>query len=162
MKKKQLLAFIGSSVLGPMRSGLFIRSVVLLAIPVCFYMACVHFTDQYHVTLVRNVVTGEVWCDMHGGFHLTAPWVQASRIDTRPMRVCITTTARAYNCKLVQFEPAAFRKFVEVQGFRYYWWANRISFNLGYGEEYRGMRDIMRGFAFGAEQYPFVKTVNAY
>jgi hypothetical protein len=122
----------------------------------------VHFTDQYTVAIVRNNFSGEVWCDIKGGFHLTAPWVQAARIDTRPQRVCVTTTARAYNCKLVEFDPTGYREFVKTQGFYYYWWANRISFNLSYPDEYRGMKDLLRGFAFSYHKYPFLRVLEEY
>lgn len=133
--------------------------LVLLGLP---YLLFVHFLDQYHVAINRNLFSGELKCDTRGGFHFTAPWVQVARIDTRPIRVCITSASRAYNCKLVQFEPAAYQEFVRIQGFRYYWWANRISFNIGYNEEYRGMKDLLRGYTFGASHYPFLKVVQNY
>ena len=162
MNRDELLSAGRELLLGLARSKMFVVCVVAFGVLTGFYLSCVHFTDQYHVAIVRNNFTGEVWCDMRGGIHLTAPWTQASRIDTRPQRVCITTTAMAYNCKLVQFQPEAYGEFVKVQGFYYYWWANRISFNLGYGEEYRGMKDILRGFAFGAVQYPFLTVLADY
>jgi hypothetical protein len=122
------------------------------------YCPFVHFTDSYHVAIVWNRVSGELSLNEKGGFHLTPPWTAVARIDTRPMRVCITSTARTTNCKLVEFQPAAYRDFVSVQGFHYYWWANRFSWNSGYNEEYRGMRDILRGYAFSARQYTFVRV----
>jgi hypothetical protein len=78
------------------------------------------------------------------------------------MRVCITSASRGFNCKLVQFVPSDYREFVAVQGFSYYWWANRISFNSGYSEEYRGMRDLMRGYTYSVKQYPFIKILEDY
>ena len=127
-----------------------------------FYLAFVNYTEAYEVGMARNFVTGELVLQDHGGFHITAPWVQVSRIDTRPVRVCITSDTRAFNCKLVQFEPSAYKEFVAVQGFQYYWLANRISFNFGYAEEYRGMKDILRGYAFGVQKYPFVTILRDY
>ncbi|TAK96230.1 hypothetical protein EPO05_02370 [Patescibacteria group bacterium] len=135
---------------------------VLLAVLVIFYITCVHYTDIHQVALVRNRATGELTLDSVPGFNLTPPWVAVARIDIRPTRVCITTTGRSFNCKLVQFVPQAYREFVATEGFRYYWLSNRISFNFGYGEEYRGMKDVLRGYAFGVERYPFVKVVNEY
>lgn len=135
---------------------------IFLATSGLFYLLFVHFTDQYQVAITRNLFTGELQCDTRGGFHLTAPWVQAVRVDTRPMRVCITSASRAYNCKLVQFEPNAYQQFIGVQGFQYYWWANRVSFNFGYNEEYRGMKDILRGYAYGAGHYRFIKITQDY
>lgn len=126
------------------------------------FMACVNSLEAYEIAITRNLFTGEVKLQDRGRYYLTAPWVQKARIDTRPARVCITSATRAVNCKLVQFEPSAYREFVAVQGFQYYWWANRISFNLGYPEEYRGMRDILRGYTYGVKEYPFTKVLRDY
>ena len=130
------------------------------------YLAFLNYLEAYQTGIERNLFTGRVAIQNadrnSGGFYLTYPWVQVARVDTRPVRECITSTARAYNCKLVQFEPASYREFVAVQGFRYYWFANRFSFNFGYSEEYRGMRDILRGYAFGVEKYPFITVSHDY
>jgi hypothetical protein len=83
-------------------------------------------------------------------------------VDTRPVRVCITSTSRSFDCRLVQFQPSEYREFVATQGFYYYWWSNRISFNAGYDEEYRGMKDVLRGYAYSAKPYSFVKTLRTY
>jgi len=64
--------------------------------------------------------------------------------------------------KLVQFEPKYFKEFVAVQGFHYYWLSNRISFNLGYSDEYRGMKDLLRGYAYGVKKYQFVSVLRDY
>ena len=96
------------------------------------------------------------------GGHPPSPGVAVARVDTRPVRVCITSTSRGFNCRLVQFEPRAYRQFVATQGFHYYWWSNRISFNLGYNEEYRGVKDLMRGYAFSVNKYSFLKLLKEY
>lgn len=132
-----------------------------LAFLIAMFLAVVHYTEAGEAAVMRNLVTGRVSID-HPGWNISPPWVQASHVDLRPMRVCITSAGRGYACKLVQFQSDAFDEFVRVEGFRYWWWANRISFNLGYDEEYRGFRDIMRGHAFGAEPYPFVTVLDAY
>ncbi|MCR4314080.1 MAG: hypothetical protein NUV84_02440 [Candidatus Uhrbacteria bacterium] len=93
---------------------------------------------------------------------MSLPWVQAAHIELRPQRVCITTTGRGYSCKLVRFNAEHFQEFVRVEGFRYYWWANRLSYNHGYDEEYRGFRDILRGHAYGAKSYPFITILETY
>lgn len=139
-----------------------IAGMLICAVLLLFYLFCVHYTDQYQIAIVRNLRTGELYCDTQAGIHFTAPWVQAARIDTRPARVCITSASRAFNCKLVQFEPAYYREFVAVEGFRYYWWANRISFNWGYSDEYRGMKDILRGYAYSLKRYSFVTVLRDY
>ncbi len=127
-----------------------------------FYLAFVNYTEAYEVGITRNIVTGEVTLQDRGGFHFTTLWVQVSRTDIRPVRVCITSATRAFNCKLVQFEHSAYKEFVAVQGFQYYWLANRISFNFGYAEEYRGMKDLLRGYAYGVKKYPFVTVLRDY
>lgn len=127
-----------------------------------FYLAFVHYTDTYHVALVWDPFAGRVVLDDVAGFNLTPPWVRVARIDVRPQRVCVTSSSRSYNCKLVEFVPKEYGKFVETEGFRYYWFSNRISFNMGYPEEYRGVRDILRGYAYGSNQYPFIKIIREY
>lgn len=135
---------------------------VAITLGFCIYVGCVHELEPTHVGIRRNLFTGRVTLDTRAGFFLTLPWVAVARIDTRPTRVCITSVARSFNCKLVQFVPEAYREFVAVQGFRYYWLANRLSFNNGYDEEYRGMRDILRGFAFGNRPPPFLRVITTY
>ncbi len=141
------------------------RYIVIAATPACtvflLYLACFNYVEQYEIGIAWNRVTGELW-QQHAGYYYTSPWVAVSRIDTRPVRVCITTSGRGYNCKLVQFKPEAYREFAAVDGFRYYWLSNRVSFNWGYDEEYRGMKDLLRGYAYSAKQYPFVATLREY
>lgn len=126
------------------------------------WLLCVNYAEAYEVGLARNAVSGEFWLQEGGGLRFTAPWVRVARIDTRPMRVCVTSAGRGFNCKLVQFEPKFYREFVAVEGFRYYWWANRFSFNWGYDEEYRGLKDLLRGHAYGVTRYPFVTVLRDY
>jgi hypothetical protein len=125
-----------------------------------FYLACLHYTEVSHVKIMRNVMTGEILPDTPG-WNLTAPWVMASEIDLRPMRVCITSASKGFNCKLIQFDSNYWQEFVATQGYHYWWWANRFSFNSGYDEEYRGMKDLMRGYAFATNQYHFVIEVDS-
>ncbi len=133
--------------------------VLLIGLDVLFacYLAFFNYTEQYEVGIAWNQVTGNLWLQ-NGGMHLTPPWVAVSRVDTRPQRVCITSDSRAFNCKLVRFVPGEFQAFIAAEGHRYFWWANRFSFNGGYKEEYRGMRDILRGYAYSAAPFPFVQV----
>lgn len=126
-----------------------------------FYLLFLHYADQTQVGVVRNWVTGEVRLDTPG-WNLTSPWITVAKVDTRPMRVCVTSAGRGFNCRLVQFQPEQFRSFVETEGFYYYWWANRVSFNFGYDDEYRGMRDLLRGYSYSVRLYPFVKVLREY
>ena len=126
------------------------------------YLAFVNYTEPTEVGIARNVVTGELILQRYGGFHITPPWTAVANIDTRPMRVCVTTAGRGFNCILVQFEPSNYKELVSVEGFRYYWWANRVSFNWGYNDEYRGTKDLLRGYAYSVKKYPFVKILREY
>lgn len=145
-----------------MRRRLSIAAIAIAVIIPLFYFSSVHYTDSYHVAITRNLFTGELDLDAIPGFNLSAPWVKVVRIDTRPYRVCVTSSSRDFNCMLVQFVPQHYRKFVMIQGLQYYWLANRISYNGGYDEEYRGMRDILRGYAYGVQKYPFITVLERY
>lgn len=140
MKKKLYIAIITST---------------LLLLP---YLMFFNHVEPYHIGISYNHFTGEL-TKQTAGMYITAPWASVSDIDIRPMRICVSTSGKGFNCKLVQFNPEAYREFIAVQGHQYYWLANRVSFNLGYNEEYRGMRDLMRGYAYGLEKYEFVKVI---
>jgi len=124
-----------------------------------FYLTCVHYTDYHEIGIVRNDFTGETSIDSVSGFGITAPWVQVAKIDIRPVRICVTSSTRNFNCKLASFDKRYWDEFVSLEGFRYYWWANRFSFNSGYKEEYRGMKDIIRGYAFDEHPKKFIKII---
>ena len=126
-----------------------------------FYMSCCNHVEPAQVGIARNWISGEMWLQQ-AGWHTTPPWVCVARIDTRPMRVSIPSAGHGYNSKLVQFDPKYWREFVAVEGWRYYWWANRISINFGYNDEHRGIKDILRGHAYGAQHYPFIKVLEEY
>ena len=125
------------------------------------YFPFVNHLEPFDAGIARNFVTGELYIQKPG-WNVTPPWVAVARVDLRPARVCITTASRAFNCKLVQFNPSEYELFVETEGFHYYWWYNRFSFNWGYSEEYRGVRDILRGYAYSAKLYPFITVLVDY
>ncbi|NTW22204.1 hypothetical protein HGA34_01510 [Candidatus Falkowbacteria bacterium] len=139
-------------------AGLGLCSVIIAT----FYTAMIHYQEQYEVAIMWNKISGHFWLEERGGFHRSAPWVLAAKIDLRPNRVAVTSASRSYNSKLVQFDPKFYREFVALEGTRYYWWSNRISFNLGYSEEYRGMKDILRGYTYAMKHYPFIKVVKEF
>ncbi len=146
-----------------MKKKLLFLGAICLGIVACLYLACIHYTEPNEVAIVRNWITGELELDNQAGFNCTPPWVTVAIIDIRPARVCLTSAGHAaFNCKLVQFEPRAYQEFIATEGFRYYWFANRFSFNFGYHDEYRGMRDILRGYAFSAKHYSFVRILEEY
>ncbi|MFH1405159.1 MAG: hypothetical protein ABIH21_03630 [Patescibacteria group bacterium] len=133
----------------------------ILACFFLFWMMFCHYTPVGTAHIQFNRTDGSTKLDSPG-LHFTPPWVQAAKIELRPMRMCITTAGKGYNCKLVQFVPEHFKEFVEVEGFRYYWFVNRISFNWGHDETYRGFEDIIRGHTFGAKKYAFLKELQSY
>lgn len=138
------------------------RSMIVILFLFLFYLGFINWTEPTEIGLTRNMITGKMWTQEKGGFHITPPWVWVTRIDTRPMRVEISSACHAYSAKLVQFDKDAWEEFVAIEGWRYYWWDNRISFNYGYDEEYRGMRDVIRGYAYSAKSYPFVVVLDEY
>jgi len=140
---------------------MFQRVVVVLGSLLLFYFGFVNHIEPSEVGIARNETSGEVWLQS-AGWHLTPPWVRVNPMDTRPMRVSVPSAGRGYSAKLVRFDPVYYREFLSTEGFRYYWWANRFSFNSGYDEEYRGLRDILRGYAYSPTSYPFVVLLDEY
>lgn len=134
-------------------AGMVIGALLLLA-----YLSCFHYTPQHKIGIRWNEITGVASIDPHPGFFLTPPWVLVAKIETRPIRICITSRSRSVNCKLVRFVPENFEQLIAVEGWRYYWWDNRISFNWGHDEEYRGTRDLLRGHAYSVKQFGFIKV----
>jgi len=129
-----------------------------------FWLFCFHYTDVNQIAICRNIFSGEVYIDSVAGPNITAPWVQVARIDTRPHRICVDCDCRNINCMLVTFNPKGWKDFVRREGFRYYWWSNRFSFNPGHKREYRGIEDILRGYTFDGGDYEFItieKTLTA-
>jgi hypothetical protein len=127
-----------------------------------FYFLCFNHTEPNEIGIARNWITGNMWVQEKPGWHLTSPSTRVAQVDIRPVRVKVATAGHGYGAKLVKFEPKGWEKFVETEGFRYYWWYNRLSFNWGYDEEYRGMKDILRGYAYGAKRYPFFTVLEEY
>ncbi len=131
--------------------------VILITSLGLIYFSCFHYTNIHEVGVVKNMVSGALSHD-ESGFHFSAPWVLVAKLDTRPQRVCITSRARVMHCRLARVDANNYQALVAREGFRYYWWDNRLSLNLGYDEEYRGIRDLIRGYAFAEEKVEFVKS----
>lgn len=138
-----------------------IIGIIIFSVLFFFYIGFVNCTEPTEIGIARNKISGEMWAQK-GGIHLTPPWVWVACVDTRQVRVAVTSAGRGYSAKLVRFNPEYWREFVEVEGWRYYWWANRFSINFGYDEEFRGVRDIMRGYAYSAKQYAFLNILKEY
>lgn len=131
---------------------------IILSILLTSYFALYHYSDSYEFGITYNLFTGDLKPDEHTGHHLTAPWVLAVKIDTRPRKVCIASATRNMNCRLVQFDTSKWKELIEFEGFRYYWWYNRFSFNSGQ-ETYRGLSNLMLGHAYGENRCSCVKVI---
>lgn len=125
-----------------------------------FWLFFFHYTDTNQVAICRNIVTGDMYLDTIPGPNLTAPWVQVSRIDIRPQRICIDCDCRNINCMLVTFNSKYWREFVKCEGFRYYWWANRLSINFGHSNETRGINDILRSYIYDKYKHKFIEVTS--
>ncbi len=123
-----------------------------------FYLGWCNDIAVNEVGLALDTTTGQI-IKLEPGWHISAPWVLVAHVDAGPLKVCITSTSRSTSCRLVQFVPEAYQDFVTIQGFQHYWWANRFSINLGYSEEYRGFRDVMRGYAFADQHFTFMRIL---
>ena len=138
--------------------------LILMMVMLIFLLGWVNFLDAHHLGIARNQITGEMWKMGPGGTYVTGPWVRVARVETRPIRVSVESAGRGYSGKLVQFQQEHWKQFVEVEGFRYWWWGNRISFNWGHEEEYRGIPNILRGYAYSPrlKEYKFIEVLEEY
>ena len=116
--------------------------------------------DVNKVGIAKNHFTGVLYVQ-NPGMHFRLPWVWVTQIPTNPIRVSIPTSGRGFSSRLVQFEPEHFQEFVQREGWRFYWWDNRFSFNFGNQEEYRGFRNIALGYAYADDEYPFFKRLSS-
>lgn len=133
------------------------RLGIAAAIVIATWSLFFHWTGTHQVAITRNVFTGELVLDNVPGIDVSWPWVQVSRIDIRPHRLCIDCDCRALNCRLVEFDESGWLDFVNREGFKYYWWSNRFSYNSGAKQEYRGMAFILRGYMSDGQPHPFLK-----
>ncbi len=138
------------------------RPVLIVLAFLTFYLLFLNFVEPTHVGIARNFITGKTWLQDGNGWNLTAPWVYIPEIDARPIRVEVSSAGRGFSAKLVQFNKEYWQEFATTEGIYYYWWANRFSFNLGYDEEHRGIKDIFRGYAYSSKKYSFIKILEEY
>lgn len=134
------------------------KKIVCIGVVFLCYLMFYHHSKSYEFVITRNLITGEIKPDSHTGHHLTWPWVQAVKIDTRPRKVCIPSASRNMNCRLVQFDTSQWRALIKYEGFSYYWWYNRISFNWSQ-KTYRGVDNLLLGHAYGRTRGSFVKIL---
>jgi hypothetical protein len=124
-----------------------------------FWLFFIHYNNTHHVSVARNFFTGKLKMDSTAGIKFSAPWVQVIKFDTRPFKVCVDCSCANVNCKLIAFDPNGWADFLNREGFNYFWFKNRISFNSGQSIEYRGIRHVLRGYAFDVK-YSFIKQLD--
>lgn len=129
---------------------------------ILFYFPFVHYTGVYQVGIRYDKIDGSMNLDSNQGFHISHPFVLVTKVDTLPLRVCVSSTTKTVHCKLVRFIPENYKEFVMREGFYYYWWSNRLSFNPGYSEHYRGFRDKLKGYAFAHSDYSFIEIIESF
>lgn len=139
-----------------MKQNILITSIVATLV-LFSYLSLFHWTSVHEKTILRNIITGELTLDSTAGPGITAPWVQAVNMDTRPRRICVECACTNMTCVLVSFEPGGWRTLIEREGFRYFWWDNRFSFNFGHRQEYRGLDDLLKGYSMDGQEHPFIK-----
>jgi len=137
------------------------RVLIVLFVLLFFRLGFLNYNEPTEIGIARNLVTGKTWVQK-GGWNLKCPWVLVPHIDTRPIRVTVDSAGHGYSGKLVQFVPEEWELFVKTEGWRLWWFANRLSFNLGYKDEHRGMKDILRGYAYGTKKYPFLVVLEEF
>lgn len=154
MKMSQILWLVKLS-LTQYRSNI-IKSFSVIGILFTFYLTSFNFLNMSEVSLNYNIIDGNVTCDTVSGIKLSAPWVLVNVVDIRPIKVCVDCSCRNLTCKLIAFNPKEYKIFVQKEGWSYFWWRNRLSFNSGNKQEYRGLKNVIRGYAFDDVEYKFL------
>ena len=132
------------------------KYTIIFSILTFCYFTLYNYTDYSHCSINRNIFTGYMYIDTIPGHNLTFPWVQIVQVDLKPCRIPILSNSRTFNYKLVRFNPKFYREFVSTEGYRYYWWSNRISFNFGHDYESRGFFDVLKGYAYDSKKWDFI------
>jgi len=103
------LVSIGSVVLGVI---VFALSGVLI-----FWTGGVNHVENYQMGYKFDRRNGEITVLPRVGYFITPPiLVKVHVIDLRPMQVCISSSQRVLNCKLVQFNPEGLLTFIAWHG----------------------------------------------
>jgi hypothetical protein len=142
------------------------RPALILCTALCVFWLLFSTTIRYiepgEAGIEWRPLSGQMTLLDRAGWHLSPPWALVTIIDTKPQRLCLTSSAHAApNCRLAQFDATRYREFIAVEGWSYYWFRNRLSFNYGHPETYRGFRDVMRGYTFSQHRYPFIHQLES-
>lgn len=136
-------------------------TVITISVLVFVRLGFLTYCEPTEIGVARNLVTGTTHVTKKG-WQFKCPWVLVPHIDTRPMRVSVDSAGHGYSAKLVRFVPEEWESFVRTEGFYLWWFANRMSFNCGYRDEHRGIKDILRGYAYGGKKYSFLVIMQEF
>lgn len=109
------------NILAQLGSGLLLILVTSLILLLVFRVTCLTFVDNYEFVYQFDSYTGEITYPDHKGYvygnFITAP---VHTIDLRPIQLCISgdlpVGKRMTTCKLVQFNPAGIKEFLDWHG----------------------------------------------
>lgn len=148
---KNILIILKLTVQQPVTKKIVTGFVIVLL----FWIFFIHYNNTHHVSISRNFFTGEIKLDTTKGIKFSHAWVQVIKFDTRPIKVCIDCSCSNINCRLIAFNPNGWQEFINREGFKYFWFKNRFSFNSGQEHEYRGIKHVLRGYAYD-KKYSFI------
>jgi hypothetical protein len=137
-----------------------LQASILPLILFILYIACINHVEPTEIGIRYNIFTAKIDIQPKKGWNITPPWILISNIDLRPIKVSVSSAGKGVSSKLIQFNPAGWEEFVKLEGFYYYWWYNRMSINCGYNEEHKGMKDILRGYAYSRNTYSFITKLS--
>jgi hypothetical protein len=142
---------------GVLKSNAVRALFIVWGIILMVFCATVRYIEPGEAGIEWRPISGQIRLLDTPGWQFSAPWAFVTVIDTRPQRLCLTSSVHAApNCRLASFDTRHYREFIAVEGWSYYWFRNRLSFNFGHPETYRGWRDVMRGYAFSEKPYDFI------
>lgn len=133
--------------------------IIISAVIFISWLLLFNHIEPGEIGIGYNAINAQLFI-LTTGYHITNPWSLISIISIKPMRVSVQSGGKGYSAKLVQFNSKGWKDFVIREGFRYYWWSNRLSYNISHIEEHRGMEDILRGYAYSGKEYSFLTVIS--
>jgi len=116
-----------------------------------WYIFWVSFVDKHEYGYRFNRFNGEISEVSHAGWVVANPFkYSVHAIDKRPYQVSISANARILNAKLVKFNPAGIKTFIE--------WHGRSA-----GDNTSNLTEILKCYAFDRDEgkdCPFLEVVN--
>lgn len=149
---------------GRLWKGFWTKLFVFLAVAVVlsgfglivFRITCVNFVDNYEIPYKYDRWTGKIEKLNRTGYIVTPPiLVNVHSIDGRPMQVCISAIQRVLNCKLVEFNPAGLKLFLQWHG------RNDYTNDGSTRERPTILNQILMAYAYdgSSKSYPFLTVI---